>query len=131
MRKILILFLVIFSFYSHDVLADEAPGKQAEQIVGLWKEYSPSTNYVRFYKNGSLQLLLKKGEVRDLRVLDGVWSISEKSDLLLKMSMNGKVFHTKSFRLVFRDQEMIMIDEKGEETKHRRHAGQPPSEYIW
>jgi hypothetical protein len=131
MRKIMILFPLIFCFFSHGIYADETSGKKAEQLVGLWNEYSPSTNYVNFSQDGTLQLLLKKGEIGDLHVLDGVWSITEKSDLQITMSMNGKVFYSKSARLVFRDQEMIMIDENGVETKHRRREGKAPSEYNW
>src|SRR5690242_12298230 len=63
----LLLLLSGLAFAPYVVGAD---GTLGDRLVGVWREYSPSSNIVRFEKDGSTKLYLKKGEIGDLRTLD-------------------------------------------------------------
>ena len=127
MRIARLLLLYGLSFAPFAVGADSSLG---DRLVGVWREYSPSSNIVRFEKDGSTKLYLKKGEIGDLRTLDGKWSVSESGMLSVIYTVGAKSM-TLEARLSYQGDEMILTEASGEQTKHRRHTGPIPEIYVW
>jgi hypothetical protein len=127
--KILRLLLAVsgFAFVPLAVAADPALG---DRLVGVWREYSPSSNIVRFEKDGTTTLYLKKGEIGDLRTLDGKWTVSDTGTLSIVYTV-GERSMTLQARLSYDGEEMILTEASGEQTKHRRHTGPIPEIYVW
>jgi hypothetical protein len=127
--KILRLLLILSGLACAPVAigADSALG---DRLVGVWREYSPSSNIVRFEKDGSTKLYLKKGEIGDLRTLDGKWKVSDAGMLAITYTVGEKSM-TLEARLSYQGEEMILTEASGEQTKHRRHTGPIPEVYVW
>jgi len=130
MQRPILLFIVTFIIFSHLAFAEDARNKQATRLVGWWKEYSPSSNLIHFSQDGTVKLLLKKGEIGDLHSLDGTWAIVKESNVQMVFSANGET-HARDATLSFSDNEMILIEADGTETRHRRHSGAIPKKYLW
>ena len=101
-----------------------------EDLVGMWEEVSPSSNLVLFAKDGSWKLYLKKGEISDFRSLNGEWTLSYDRKLTIKFTMMGQT-KTMSAKLSFDSDEMVLTDNEGIETRHRRHNGPIPKRFQW
>src|SRR4051794_22822902 len=99
-----------------------AQADSAARLVGFWREYGGSDNLVNFTEKGTVSMYLRKGEVGDLHTLDGTWKLDGSNGITMTFSANGKSF-SQSGRLSFRDEDMILTDEQGTETRHRRHTG--------
>ena len=128
MKVLRVLALVCsFAFAPFTLAADASLG---DRLVGVWREYSPSSNIVRFEKDGSTKLYLKKGEIGDLRTLDGKWIVSDDGMLSITYTVGEKSM-TLQARLSFEGEEMVLTEASGERTRHRRHTGPIPEIYIW
>ncbi len=123
----LLLLLFTFGFAPLSIGAEAGLG---DRLVGVWREYHPSSNVVQFYKDGTTKLYLKKGEIRDLRSLDGKWVISDSGMLAITYAVGDKSL-TLEARVTFDNEEMILTEKTGDQTKHRKHVGPIPSVYVW
>ena len=110
----------------------QAPAQEplTAQVIGTWREYSPSDNLIEFARDGALTLYLKKGEVADLHSLRGLWWVEDNSVLVAIIVRDGQKQRTSAF-LAFEGGEMILTDGWGKETRHRRHKGPIPDEWRW
>jgi hypothetical protein len=101
-----------------------------EQLLGMWAEVHPKDNVVYFAKDGSWKLYLKKGEIGDLHSLDGKWEILPGGKLKIVLAMNNQ---SKTFtsKLRFDGEEMVLVEDDGTETRHRRHKGPLPERFQW
>jgi uncharacterized protein (TIGR03066 family) len=128
MRRFACLWLIAFAclIAAHTrAVADDA-GK----LVGIWHEYSPSDNLVSFSADGRVVMYLRKGEIGDLRELDGKWTLAGNGDLIVTFEALGRSV-TQTTKLSFAGEEMILTDDKGQDTKHRRQSGPMPEWTKW
>ncbi|MBP6750597.1 MAG: hypothetical protein KA144_13245 [Xanthomonadaceae bacterium] len=102
------------------------------RLIGQWEEYSPSRNFVDFYEDGRVAVYLKRGEVGDLKTLDGTWSIDDEQQLRVDFTVNGQTFG-RIAGLRFENGEMLLkeLDATGQITRHRRREGALPEDYRW
>lgn len=102
----------------------------AAALSGWWEEYSPSSNIIQFQPDGTVRLYLKKGEIGNLRSLDGSWKLGgDKTTIQMVFSVAGKTLD-RSAKLSFEGAEMVLTED-GTQTRHRRHSGKLPATYIW
>lgn len=102
----------------------------AAALAGWWEEYSPSSNIIQFLPDGTVRLYLKKGEIGNLRSLDGTWKLGDdKATVRMVFSVAGKSLD-RSATLSFEGAEMVLTD-GGTQTRHRRHSGKLPAVYSW
>jgi len=123
----LLLLLFAFGFAPLSIGAEAGLG---DRLVGVWREYYPSSNVVQFSKDGTTKLYLKKGEIRDLRSLDGKWAVSDSGMLAITYAVGDKTL-TLEARISFDNEEMILTEKNGDQTKHRKHVGPIPQIYVW
>jgi hypothetical protein len=123
----LILVLSGLAFAPFVLAADATLG---DRIVGVWREYSPSSNVVRFEKDGATRLYLKKGEIGNLRTLDGKWTVSDAGMLSIIYTVGEKSM-TLEAKLSYEGEEMILTEANGTQTRHRKHVGPIPDIYLW
>jgi hypothetical protein len=123
----LLLLLFAFGFAPFAVGAETGLG---DRLVGVWREYSPSSNIVQFFADGTTKLYLKKGEIPDLRSLDGKWSVSDSGMLSITYTLREKSL-TLEAMVSYVGEEMILTEKSGEQTKHRKHVGPIPEIYVW
>lgn len=124
-RWLLLLFTLGFAPFAAG--ADAGLG---DRLVGVWREYSPSSNIVQFFADGTTKLYLKKGEIPDLRSLDGKWSVSDSGMLSITYTLREKSL-TLEAMVSYVGEEMILTEKSGEQTKHRKHVGPIPDLYVW
>lgn len=124
-----LLFLFLFCFIPLAIGA-EPTGSLGDRLVGVWREYQPTSNFVQFFPDGTIKLYLKKGEIKDLRSLDGSWVVSSSGVLTVTYTVGEKSL-TLDASLTFENEEMILTQKSGEQTKHRKHVGPIPEVYIW
>ena len=110
------------------VLAQESP---ATKIIGQWREYDPSNNLVEFAKDGTWKMFLKKGEIPNLRVIDGTWVLANDGTLTVMPHFLGKKVEPDVSKLSFEGDELVLTQGKSGKTSHRRHKGPLPDEYQW
>jgi len=127
--KTIRLLLVLFTF-GFAPFAAGADAGLADRLVGVWREYSPSSNIVEFSADRSTKLYLKKGEIRDLRSLDGKWTVSDTGMLSITYLVGEKTLTLEAL-LSYAGEEMILTEKSGEQTKHRKHVGPIPEIYVW
>ncbi|GAB1264054.1 hypothetical protein [Aurantivibrio infirmus] len=127
-RAILFLFTLLIVWQV--TTAEEVQVVESEGLVGWWEEYSPSSNIIRFSPDGIVKLMLKKGEIGNLRSLDGTWEMSDDGAIQMVFSANGKTL-SRNGTIIFVNDEMILIDENGSKTKHRRTTDVLPEQYVW
>ncbi len=121
------VFIVFFCLAAvHTRAAADDTGK----LVGLWHEYTPSDNLVNFTADGRVTMYLRKGEVGDLHTLDGKWTLASGGMLTVKFVAMGRTVE-QSTKLSFAGDEMVLTDDKGEQTKHRRYSGALPAWTQW
>lgn len=123
----LLLALSALAFVPIALAADAALG---DRLVGVWREYTPSSNVVRFEKDGNTTLYLKKGEIGNLRTLDGKWTVDDGGMLSIVYTV-GERSMTLQARLSYEGEEMILTEASGAQTRHRRHVGPIPEIYNW
>jgi hypothetical protein len=123
-KYILIVALALICPAFHADAADR------EKVVGMWAEIHPKDNMVYFAKDGTWKLYLKKGEIGDLHSLDGKWELTPEGRIKIVLTMNGQ---TKSFssKLKFDGEELVLVEDDGAETRHRRHKGPLPERFQW
>ena len=126
-RLLMLLSAVAFAPFAIGADSGSALG---DRLVGVWREYSPSSNVVQFFRDGTTKLYLKKGEIRDLRSLDGKWIVSDSGMLAITYAVGEKVL-TLEARLSYVGEEMILTEKSGEQTKHVKHVGPIPAIYVW
>lgn len=102
------------------------------RLIGQWEEFSPSQNFVDFHEDGRVAVYLKKGEIGDLKTLDGTWSIDDEQQLRVDFTVNGQTFGRMA-GLRFENDEMLLqeLDATGNITRHRRREGPLPEDYRW
>jgi hypothetical protein len=130
MTKTIRLLFIALLLFGHAVFATETKTEQAAKLVGWWKEYYPSSNLVQFTPDGTVRLMLRKGEIGDLHELVGTWEILDNQVIQMSFSANGKTL-VRDAKLTVSDDSMTLTDENGGKTKHRRHSGKLPNEYVW
>ncbi len=123
-RFVLIAFLCLMA------APTRAAADDAAKLVGLWHEYSPSDNLVKFDADGHVMMYLRKGEIADLRTLEGNWTLASDGMLTVTFTALGRTI-AQTNKLSFADDEMIITDDKGQETKHRRYTGDLPAWTKW
>jgi uncharacterized protein (TIGR03066 family) len=121
---------VLFAFVCLVAVHARAVADDAGKLVGVWHEYSPSDNLVSFSADGHVVMYLRKGEIGDLHQLDGKWTLASNGDLTVTFEALGRTV-TQTTKLRFDGDEMILTDEKGEDTKHRRNTGPLPAWTQW
>jgi len=130
----LLLFLVLSGAgFAPAAMSAEPLTASEQQLVGIWEEYSPSSNVVQFYPDRSMRIYLTQEEGAQMKLhwIEANWSVSPESMLTLNFSANGKSF-SQSVKLVFEDKEMWLVDkEKNSTTKHHRITGEIPGKYRW
>ena len=108
-------------------LAQDSP---RARLVGLWDEFQPGSNLVEFAGDGTWKLYLKKGEIGDLRTLNGEWTVNDEGVLTTVLVMQGQRKAMTS-KLSFAEEEMILTDPRGGITRHRRNSGPIPAWFQW
>lgn len=119
---IVALALLCPAFHSHAI--------ERSQVFGLWAEIHPKDNVVYFAKDGSWKLYLKKGEIGDLHSLDGKWSLTPDGKIKIVLTINGKTTEFTS-KIKMDGEELVMTEDDGGETRHRRHKGPLPERFQW
>jgi uncharacterized protein (TIGR03066 family) len=110
--------------------ADADPAAMQRRLVGEWVETAASRNHVDFFADGRVSLYLKKGEIGELRSLDGTWTLTGTNALTVQFTVNQQSI-TQSATLSFEGEEMLLTDEANNVTRHRRREGALPEEYRW
>ena len=121
---------VLIAFVCLVAAQTRAVADDAGKLVGMWHEYTPSDNLVSFSADGRVVMYLRKGEIGDLRQLDGKWTLASTGDLTVTFEALGRSV-TQTTKLTFEGDEMILTDDKGQETKHRRQSGPMPEWTQW
>lgn len=122
--------VVFIAFFCLMAAHAPAAADDAQRLVGVWHEYSPSDNLVNFSADGRVVMYLRKGEIADLRTLDGKWTLASDGKLTVTFTALGRSI-TQTNQLSFVDDEMIITDDKGAQTKHRRYTGPLPEWTQW
>jgi len=122
--------VVLFAFVCLVAAHTRAVADDADRLVGIWHEYSPSDNLVSFSADGRVVMYLRKGEIGDLRQLDGKWNLAKDGNLTVTFEALGRSV-TQITKLAFEGEELILTDDKGQETKHRRQSGPMPEWTQW
>ena len=123
--KFLFVIIILFAATEKAALAEE---NVRARVVGLWDELPPGENLVSFAKEGACKIYLKKGEIGDLRSMDGTWTIGGDGKLEITFSINGQTIAQKA-TIKFDGEEMILTDDGGIVTRHRRHSGPIPDKF--
>jgi len=121
------LFIALFCLVAAQT---RAAADDAAKLVGTWHEYSPSDNLVKFTADGHITMYLRKGEIGTLHTLEGQWQLTGNGMLNVKFTAMGRTVEQTN-KLSFAGDEMILTDEKGEQTKHRRQNGALPAWTQW
>lgn len=122
--------VMLFAFVCLLAVHARALADDGGKLVGVWHEYSPSDNLVSFSADGRVIMYLRKGEIGDLHELDGKWMLASNGDLTVTFEALGRTV-TQTTKLSFTGEEMILTDDKGQETKHRRQSGPMPEWTKW
>ena len=122
------LLIAFFCIVAAPAFADN--DGDAGRLVGTWHEYKPGDNLVNFTADKHVVMYLKKGEIGDLRSIGGTWSLAADGMLTVTFSANGRSF-SQAAKLSFSGDEMILTDDKGEQTHHNRHTGPLPAWTQW
>jgi hypothetical protein len=130
MRHITSLLVCAFVLMIAATGATRAESPDAERLVGLWFQDIGSENLVRFGADRTVSLYLRKGELADLRSLDGKWVLDDDNAITMTFSVMGKSFSQKG-KISFEGDAMVLTDPKGERTHHRRHTGPLPEWTKW
>jgi hypothetical protein len=128
MSKLKNLFVVVSLFLATGPAALAEDNLRAK-LVGMWDEVLPGENLVSFTQEGACKLYLKKGEIGELRSMDGTWTVTDDGKLEITFTVNGQTL-TQSAMVKFEGEEMVLTTEKGVETRHRRHVGPIPDKYL-
>jgi uncharacterized protein (TIGR03066 family) len=100
------------------------------RIVGSWEEISPGKNFVDIRADGGFVLHLKKGEIGEMKQLEGTWTLDGDRTFQASMSVAGQSIVRVS-TVTFDGDEMLFTDDHAQVTRHRRHSGDLPPEYRW
>jgi hypothetical protein len=102
------------------------------RLIGEWEEFSPSRNFIDIASDGRIVLYLKKGEIGDLKTLDGTWTLDDAGTLHVEFTVKGDSI-TQSAKLSFDGDEMRLVGIENPEpvTRHRKRSGPLPEEYRW
>jgi uncharacterized protein (TIGR03066 family) len=122
------VFIAFFCLAAVHAFADT--DGDAGRLVGTWHEYKPDDNMVKFTADGHVVMYLKKGEIGDLHTIEGTWSLAKDGTLTVTFSANGRSF-SQAAKLSYSGDEMILTDDKGEQTHHNRHTGPLPAWTQW
>lgn len=122
------LFVVVSLFLATGPAALAEENLRAK-VAGMWDEVPPGENLVSFTQEGACKLYLKKGEIGELRSMDGTWTVGDDGKLEITFTVNGQTL-TQNAKVKFEGEEMVLTDEKGLETRHRRHIGPIPDKYL-
>ena len=90
-----------------------------EKLVGTWQEVDGKQNVVEFFEDGSFSLPLNKGEIGSMENLNGKWLIIKDGRIKIDISMLG-ITHSQVGKLDFDGKEMIITDDNGKATRHKR-----------
>jgi hypothetical protein len=99
------------------------------QLIGTWYD-AAGDHVVRFTAEGRVVMFLKRGQFGGLHSLEGTWTLAGDGMLTVTFSANGRTF-SQAARLSYSGDEMILTDEKGEETRHTRITGALPAWTQW
>ena len=121
------VLLIAFFIAAAPAAADD--NRLSQQLVGLWMEYSPSSNLVSFDADRKVKIFLKKDEIGDLRALTGTWAVKD-GIMTATFVSNGQPI-SNAGKVTFENGEMLLTDNSGVVTRHRRHTGPIPSQYVW
>ncbi len=121
------VLLIAFFIASAPATADDK--RLSQDLVGMWMEYSPSSNLVSFDADRKIKIFLKKGEIGDLRALVGTWTVKD-GVMTATFISNGQSI-SNAGKVTFENGEMLLTDNNGVVTRHRRHTGPIPSQYVW
>ena len=121
------LFIALFCLVAAQM---RASADDAGKLVGVWHEYNPSDNLVKFTADGHVTMYLRKGEIANLHTLEGEWKLANSGMLTVRFTAMGRSVEQTN-KLSFTGDEMILTDDKGAQTKHRRHNGALPAWTQW
>jgi len=132
-----LLFLLAFSgaAFSPAAVAAEPLTASEQGLVGVWQEYSPSSNVTQFYQDRTMKIYLTKEEGARMKThwIEATWSVSPENMLTLSFSANGKSF-SQSAKLDWENEEMWLTQENdgtAVTTKSRRITGGLPAKFRW
>jgi len=121
--------VLLFAFFITTTPATANDNRLSKELVGVWMEYSPSSNLVSFAADGKVKLYLKKGEIGDMRAMLGTWTI--KNGVMTATFIMNDVPISNAGRVSFENGEMLLTGSNGVVTRHRRHHGPTPAIYVW
>lgn len=121
------VFLIALFIAAAPAAADD--NRLSRELVGLWMEYSPSSNLVSFDADRKVKIFLKKDEIGDLRALTGTWAVKD-GIMTATFVADGQPI-SNAGKLTFENGEMLLTVKNGIVTRHRRHTGPIPSQYVW
>ena len=127
--KFLRLPVILIAFFITAAPATADDSRLGKELVVLWMEYSPSINLISFTGDGKVKLFLKKGEVGDLRAMHGTWTV--KGGVMTATFTVNNVPISNAGKVSFENGEMLLTDNSGVVTRHRRHRGAIPGHYVW
>lgn len=110
--------------------ASQAAPPTRDQIIGLWLEFHPGDNLCYYAKDGTYRIYLKKGEIGEMRTLDGTWVLQPNGQLVHTVSVNGKELLIKT-RVNYDGVDLEVTAEDGSVTTCRRHKGPIPDRFNW
>ena len=101
------------------LLVSGCGGSPQDRLVGTWQEIDGEQNIIEFFSDGSFSLNLDKGDIGSMEKLNGKWLVLEDGRLKLDISMFGT---TQSIvgKLDFDGGEMVLTDDNGKATRHKR-----------
>lgn len=127
------LFFAICTFlglFQAPAVQAATTGTPTEQLVGTWAETGGKDSLVTINKDGSFKLYLKKGEIEDKHYLEGTWKLNPDGKFVVSLNIGDKPDEF-SAQLKFEGDEMVLVDDEGKETRHKRHDGPIPERFNW
>jgi uncharacterized protein (TIGR03066 family) len=116
------LFCIILLAASMGSAALAAAG-DAERLVGFWREIGRSEALIEFTANGKVTAYFPKA--RTAKRLDGVWKLDPDGNITMTFTL-GRRSMTQKGTLSFEGEAMVLTDQSGDKTRHRRHSGPLP-----
>ncbi len=123
-------FLAVLCFTFAVPLASPADAPTREQLIGMWLEIHPADNLMYFAKDGTWRMYLKKGEIGDLRTLDGTWTLEAGGKMTYTFKVEDKTIVIKA-TVSYDGDELELSGEDGTVSRCRRHKGSLPDRFNW
>jgi uncharacterized protein (TIGR03066 family) len=114
--------------YIFVIIAISSPARAGEgdfeRLIGYWREIGSTEALIEFRRNGELTALFPRGDRANR--LDGTWKLLPNDGITMTFTTDSRSLRQDG-TLKFEGDEMVLIDDKGERTRHRRFTEPLPS----